>query len=54
MVHEPIVFGKNKMVRVMWNNIVQAIMWVIWLYINSMIFVAKENVCWELYERPSI
>ena len=31
MVHEPIDFGKNKMARVVWNNIVLAIMWVIWL-----------------------
>ena len=51
MVHEPIDFGKNKMARVVWNNIVLAIMWVIWVERNSRIFVGKENVCWELNEK---
>ena len=49
--YEPKAFGKNKMTRVMWNNVVLAIMWLIWLERNYRIFVAKKRLLEILWEK---
>ena len=50
-VEEMVDFGSNKMARALWNSMIVALIWSIWMERNDRIFSDKESHPQDLFER---